>query len=96
MELKRSWGDPPESEVLQGENPEVLGYCRWWHDVHEDADGIWVLTRKGLHPEDPEVAVNVRLVPVAWRLDVWRAVHVKSCSHLGFERVYHIIRCRFV
>jgi hypothetical protein len=96
VELKRSWVDPSESEVLQRENPEVLAYCRWWHDVHEDDDGICVLTRKGLHPEQPEVAVDVRLVPVTWRLDVWRAVHVKSCSHLGFERVYHIIQGHFI
>ncbi len=40
VELKRSWGDPPESEVRQRETPGVLAYCHWWHSVHQDEDGI--------------------------------------------------------
>ncbi len=96
IELKGTSSDPPPRELVKGESPEVQAYCRWWSQLCQDDAGVWVLSKTSPPSARQEAASRVRLVPLPWRLGVWRVVHVNTCSHLGFERVYEIIRERFI
>ena len=71
-------------------------YCRWWPYVYKDAGtGVWMMDKTIQAKGRPIERIQVRIVPVAWRESIWRCVYVHSVSHLGYDRVYEILRRRF-
>ena len=94
-ELKQLWGKRCQAAALRQETPEVREYCRWWDNIYKDKGGIWRLRKTLSVRGKPDEKLNLPLVPVAWRESIWRCVHVHSVSHLGYERVYELLRRRF-
>jgi len=95
-ELKHSWGAEIDAEECKKESPEVRAYCRWWEYIYCDADTkVWMMDKIIQIKRRPTERLQVRLVPVAWRESIWRCVHVHSVNHLGYERVYELLRRRF-
>jgi hypothetical protein len=58
-------------------------------------EGIWKLDKIIKAKGRPVERLQVKLVPMAWQVSVWRCVHVNSVAHLGYERVYELLRRRF-
>ena len=95
-ELKDRWGAEIDAEECKKESPEVRAYCRWWEYIYCDADTkVWMMDKIIQIKRRPTERLQVRLVPVAWRESIWRCVHVHSVNHLGYERVYELLRRRF-
>jgi len=95
-ELKAKWGDAVDDDERKQECPEVQAYLRWWDGLYRAESGVWTFDKTIQAKGRPTERIQVRLVPVAWRESIWRCVHVNSVAHLGYERVYEIIRRRFV
>ena len=89
--LKAQWGEEVNKQELKHQSPEVQGYCRWWPDLYQTDSGVWMMDKVIQTKGCPMECVQVRLVPVAWRENIWRYVHVHSVSHFGYERVYEIL-----
>jgi len=95
IELKERWRDEIPREEVQKESREVQLYCRWWSDLYSTDEGVWKLDKTIEAKGRPVERLQVKLVPLAWRESVWRCVHVNSAAHLGYERVYELLRRRF-
>jgi hypothetical protein len=95
-DLKAQWGEEIDEAELKKESPEVQAYCRWWQYIYKNKEtGVWMMDKVIQAKGRPVERFQVRLVPVAWRESIWRCVHVHSASHLGYERVYELLRRRF-
>ena len=96
-ELIAAHGEAPPEDV-KGEAPDVRKYCRQWGFILE-VDGI--LCRRAPTPPSTWLDSNTaeyslqRLVPRQMRWTLFRAMHEREASHLGYRKVYPLLQARY-
>ena len=85
----RNHEQKPETEAIKGESEAVQSLLTYWSSF-EFHEGILcrVVIKGPFTIHEPRIQ---RLVPLKWRLDLWKEIHKSAVRHLAYEKVYDML-----